>query len=143
MVVLLRVTEFETLWVAPLVVDGSVTVRALSLLSAHMLVLRTSSRSIDLVGASQPLFPVGPEDVVRSGDSPLHVDGVTEIGGMRATVVTLRDDGAPKRLRFIFDHDLDDPSYLWVIEKSAGVPGAGRFEEVTIPPNGHGQSFDM
>jgi hypothetical protein len=137
MVVVLRASFFQTLFVTPLMLDGDVPVRDLSFLSGHVLVLRTSPRSIELIAGSQALFPVGPEDLVRNDDPPLYPGEVIEIPGMRATVIALLEDGTPKRLRFTFDRDLEDPSYLWVVEKASG------FEEVKIPPNGHGESLDM
>jgi hypothetical protein len=60
-----------------------------------------------------------------------------ELSGMRATIVSLRDDGKPRRLRFDFDKDLDDPSYLWVVEK--GVT----FEEQKLPAPGFGEPLKM
>ena len=138
MVIVLRATHFQTLFVTPLMLGGSVPVRDLSFLSGHVLLLRTSPRTIELVAASEPLFPVGPEDLVRSDDPPLHQGDVTDIAGMRATVVALRDDGTPKRLRFEFDHDLNAPSYLWVVEKASAV-----FEEEKIPALGYGEPLSM
>jgi hypothetical protein len=137
MVVILRANHFQTLYVTPLMLDGNVPVRDLSFQSGRVLLLRTSPRAIDLVAGAQPLFPVGPEDLVRSDYPPLYPGDVTDVAGMRATVVALRDDGTPKRLHFEFDHDLNDPSYLWVIQKAAG------FEEVKLPSPKYGEPLDM
>ena len=79
-------------------------------------------------GRARSPFPVGPDDLVRNPDVPLVENEGVDIGGMRATVVALRDDEKARRLRYEFDRDLDDPSFLWVIEK-----GAGTFEEQKLP----------
>jgi hypothetical protein len=132
MVVLLRVNWFQTLFVAPLMVEGTLPVRALSFDSGRSLLLRTGPNSIDLVAGSVGLFPVDPDDLVRKPDIPLAVDDSVQLPGMRATIVALRD-GKPRRLRFDFDHNLDDPSYLFVVEK--GVT----FEEQKLPAPGFGE----
>jgi hypothetical protein len=41
-------------------------------------------------------------------------------------------------LRFEFDHDLNAPSYLWVVEKASAV-----FEEEKIPALGYGEPLSM
>jgi hypothetical protein len=132
MVLLLRVNWFQTLFVAPLMVEGTVPVRALSFDSGRLLLLRTGPNSIDLVAGSVALFPVDPDDLVRKPDIPLAVDDSVQLPGMRATIVALRD-GKPRRLRFDFDRNLDDPSFLFVVEK--GVT----FEEQKLPAPGFGE----
>jgi hypothetical protein len=132
MVVLLRANWFQTLFVAPLMVEGEVPVRCLSFDSGRSLLLRTGPNSIELVAGSVALFPVDPDDLVRKPDIPLAVDDSVQLPGMRATIVALRD-GKPRRLRFEFDRNLDDPSLLWVVEK--GVT----FEEQKLPSPGFGE----
>lgn len=39
---------------------------------------------------------------------------MTRVDGMSAAVVEITPDGRPKRVRFRFDHALDDPSLRWV-----------------------------
>jgi hypothetical protein len=39
---------------------------------------------------------------------------------MRVTVMQVDDAGLPRRIRFEFDRDLDDPSMLWVTEGGDG-----------------------
>jgi Dolichyl-phosphate-mannose-protein mannosyltransferase len=137
MVVILRANWFQTMFVAPLMIEGTAPVRCLSYDSGRSLLLRTGLNSLELVAGTQALFPVGDEDLVRNRDVPLVVDDTVELSGMRATVVALRDDGKPRRVRFDFDHDLDDPSYLWVLEK--GVT----FEEQKLPAPGFGEPLKM
>jgi len=132
MVVLLRANWFQTMFVAPLMIDGTTPVRCLSFDSGRSLLLRTGPNAIELVSGAQPLFPVDADDLVREPDVPLVVDDTVDLPGMRATIVALRDDGAPRRLRFEFDKNLDDPSFLWVVEK--GVT----FEEQKLPAPGFG-----
>lgn len=133
MVIILRANFFQTLFCAPLILDGTTPVRDLSFQSGRFLLLRTAPNAIELAGGRDPLFPVGPDDLVRNPDVPLLEGDGAEIGGMRATVVALREDGKPRRLRYEFDRDLDDPSLLWVIEKGA------TFEEQKLPAPGFGE----
>ncbi len=137
MVVILRANWFQTLFVAPLMIEGAAPVRDLSFDSGRSLLLRTGPNSLELVAGTQPLFPVSAEDLVRNPDAPLREGDTVELSGMRATIVALRDDGKPRRLRFDFDKDLDDPSYLWVVEK--GVT----FEEQKLPAPGFGEPLKM
>lgn len=135
-VIILRANLFQTLFVTPLRV-GTVPVRDLSFGSGRSLLLRTAPNAIELVAGQQPLFPVGPEDLVRNDDAPLSPGDTVDLPGMKATVLALRDDGTPRRLRFEFDHDLDDPSFLWVVERGAG------FEEQKLPAPGFGTPLLM
>ncbi len=137
MVIILRANFFQTLFVAPLMLDGTTPVRDLSFQSGRFLLLRTAPNAIELAGGRDPLFPVGPDDLVRNPDVPLVENEGVDIGGMRATVVALREDGKARRLRYEFDRDLDDPSFLWVIEKGA------TFEEQKLPAPGFGEPVKM
>ncbi len=137
MVIILRANFFQTLFCAPLMLDGTTPVRDLSFQSGRFLLLRTAPNVIELAGGKDPLFPVGPDDLVRNPDVPLVENEGVDIGGMRATVVALRDDGKARRLRYEFDRDLDDPSLLWVIEKGA------TFEEQKLPAPGFGEPVKM
>ena len=93
---------------------------------------RIAAAVLVVVAGSVALFPVDPDDLVRKPDIPLAVDDSVQLPGMRATIVALRD-GKPRRLRFEFDRNLDDPSLLWVVEK--GVT----FEEQKLPSPGFGE----
>ncbi len=137
MVVILRANWFQTLFVAPLMIEGTAPVRDLSFDSGRSLLLRTGPNSLELVAGTQPLFPVSADDLVRNPDSPLAEGDTVELSGMRATILALRDDGKPRRLRFDFDKNLDDPSYLWVVEKG------GTFEEQKLPAPGFGEPLKM
>jgi Dolichyl-phosphate-mannose-protein mannosyltransferase len=136
-VFVLRTNEFQTMFVEPLMVDGTVPVRTLSLQSGPLLLLRTGPRTIELVAGPKPLFPVGAEDLVRNADEPLRVGATVSLSGMRATLVALRDDGTPRVVRYEFDRDLDDPGILWVLDRQAG------FEEQTLPEPGYGAPLRM
>ncbi len=137
MVIVLRANLFQTLFVTPLMLDGAIPVRDLSFGSGRSLLLRTAPNTIELVAGPEPLFPVGPEDLVRNADEPIYPGQTVELPGMRATIMALRNDGQPRRLRFEFDKDLDDPSFLWVVEKDAG------FEEQKLPAPGFGEPLRM
>ena len=137
MVIFLRANLLQTVFSTPLRLDASTPTRTLSFGSGRMLMLRTSEHTLELVATSEPLFPVGAEALPRNSDAPVHVGDTVTLTGMRATVVALREDGTPRRLRFDFDHDLDDPSYLWVTENEKG------FWEVKLPPPGHGEPLKM
>jgi len=136
-VIILRANWFQTLFVAPLMLDGTTPVRDLSFQSGRFLLLRTGPNSIELVSGKDALFPVGADDLVRNPDVPLIEGDTAEISGMRATILALRDDGKPRRLRFEFDRNLDDPSLLWVVEKGAN------FEEQKLPQPGFGEPIKM
>ena len=137
MVIVLRANLFQTMFCTPLALDAATPVRDLSFGSGRSLLLRTAPNTIELVAGAEPLFPVGPEDLVRNADEPLVPGETVELSGMRATVVALRDDGKPRRLRFEFDRDLDDPSLLWIVEKGNG------FEEEKLPAPGFGEPLRM
>lgn len=132
-VVVLRANLFQTMFVAPLVVDAAIPVRDLTFDSGHFLLLRTAPNAIELVAGKDPLFPVGSDDLVRNAEQPLVPGETVAVSGMRGTVVALRDDGKPRRLRFEFDRDLDNPSMLWVVQKGSV------FEEQKLPAPGYGQ----
>lgn len=99
--------------------------------------LRTGPRAIDLVATTpRPLVRRGEENPFRSDDAPLHAGDVVSIEGMRVTVLEA-DGGGLRRLRFEFDRDLDDPSFVWLAEATGGYceerpPAIG--DERLLPP---------
>jgi hypothetical protein len=136
-VMVLRANLIETLFATPLMLEGETPVRDLSFQSGRCLLLRTAPNTVELVAGTEPLFPVGPEDLVRNADVPLHAGDSVDLAGVRATVVALRDDGTPRRLRYVFDRNVDDPSLLWVVEKASG------FEEQKLPALGLGEPLTL
>jgi hypothetical protein len=137
MVVLIRSNMPQSLFVTPTRLDPTIQVRNLSYASGRMLLLRTGPQTIELVAGPQPLFPVGSEDLVRNEDAPLHTGDTVTVPGMRATVVAVREDGTARRVRYEFDHDLDDPQYLWVVEHDM------TFREQKLPAPGQGEPLRM
>ncbi len=132
-VVIVRASFFATIFVAPMGLDASTVVRGLAYDSGRMLLVRKSARELELVAGGRPLFPVGSDDLIRDDDVPLRAGEQVDLPGMRATIEELRDDGKPRRLTFAFDRDLDNPSFLWIVEGETG------FEELELPAPGHGE----
>jgi hypothetical protein len=134
-VIILRANISQTIFFSPLAVDGTdVRVRTLTLRPGKCLLLRTSARAFDLIAGTGGLFPIGPEDLLR--DVPLRQGEHIELDGMNVTVIDLREDGTPRRARFEFDRDLDDPSILWLVDGSSG------FREQKLPAIGFGAPLE-
>jgi hypothetical protein len=134
-VVVVRAVSPSAELFAPFILDeaGDVRWRALTYASEHSILLRTGARSIELVARPGPLFPVGPQDLFRDFDRSLRIGDTVALEGMRVTVLQLDDHEAPRRLRFEFDEDLDDPSMLWITERVDG------FREQRLPEPGYGE----
>lgn len=134
-VVVVRAVSPSAELFAPFILDeaGTVRWRALTYASEHSILLRTGARSIELVARPGPLFPVGPQDLFRDFDRSLRVGDTVALEGMRVTVLQLDEHDAPRRLRFEFDRDLDDPSMLWITERVDG------FREQRLPEVGYGE----
>jgi hypothetical protein len=120
---------------SPFTVDYATPVRwrLLTYASGRSLLLRTAENAIELVASPHPLFPVGPKELFRNFNTSLRPGDVVTVAGMRVTIVQLDDAGLPKRLRFEFDRDLDDPSMIWVTETAKG------FRRETLPGKGYGE----
>jgi hypothetical protein len=121
----------------PLVFRDRVRWRLLTLASGRSLILRTTDRAIEMVSNPQPLMPDRLLTLFRN--EPLRVDDTVELPGMRVTVLQADPDGAPRRIRFEFDRDLDDPSMFWVTEGPVGFreqkpPAIGYAELVELMP---------
>jgi hypothetical protein len=132
-VVVLRGDSSEMLLAGPMLLRDKAPDRwrMLAFHSGRMLLLRTGERTIELVQSERPLFHVGPDDLFRTAGSLAPGDSV-EVPGMKATLLQADDHGAPKRVRFELDRDLDDPSLQWLTE------GRDGFREERPPPVGYG-----
>lgn len=92
--------------------------------------VRVSARRIDVTLDSVPLFPIGRNGIVRT--VPFKAGDVTEIAGLRATVLRVDQSGSPMAVRYDFDRDLDDPGVAWIAEGRSG------FVSIIPPPVGFG-----
>jgi hypothetical protein len=115
----------------PLMFRDRVRWRLLTLGSPRSLVLRTGDRAIEMVSNPEPLMPNSLQINFRS--ELLRAGDVVDVPGMRVTILQLDSDGAPHRIRFEFDRDLDDPSMFWVAEGPTG------FREQRPPSPGYAE----
>jgi len=92
--------------------------------------VRISPRSIEVSQDSVPLFPIGRNGIVRT--TPFKAGDVTEISGLRATVLRVDESGVPLAVRYDFDRDLDGPDVAWIAEHRSG------FASLVPPPVGFG-----
>jgi len=92
--------------------------------------VRISPRSIEVQQDAVPLFPIGPTGIVRT--TPFAVGDVTQIAGLRATVLRVDQSGQPMAVRYDFDRDLDSSDVAWISEGRSG------FADVVPPPVGFG-----
>lgn len=69
------------------------------------------------------------EYLYRSLEHPFHVGDVFRLDGMTAEIEQLVG-GLPKRVRFTFDHPLDDPRYVFLYSDQHG------YRHVELPPVG-------
>jgi hypothetical protein len=134
-VVALRANSPSAQLFSPFTVDRDTPIRwrLLTYASGRSLLLRTGDNAIELVASPHPLFPVGPKELFRNFSQSLHPGDVVTVEGMRVTVVQVDEAGLPRRIRFEFDRNLDDPSMLWVTE---GLEG---FRKEKLAPKGYGE----
>jgi hypothetical protein len=134
-VVALRANSPSAQLFSPFTVDRETPIRwrLLTYASGRSLLLRTGEKAIELVASPHPLFPVGPKELFRNFSQKLRPGDVVTVAGMRVTIVQVDDAGLPRRIRFEFDRDLDDPSMLWVTE---GLEG---FRKEKISAKGYGE----
>lgn len=92
--------------------------------------IRLSPRSIEVTQDSVALFPVGRYGMLRT--IPFAVGDVTQIAGLRATVLRVDQSGSPLAVRYDFDRNLDSPDLPWIAEGRSG------FADVVPPPVGFG-----
>ncbi len=100
--------------------------RVLTFRAGLMTAVRRGPRTLEITSRDHPLFPTGPFDLFRNTDE-LHSGDVVEVPGMRATLLQVDDQHAPKQVRLDFDVDLDDSSVQTISERESG------FEEVALP----------
>ena len=104
--------------------------------SGHVLVLRRDARTLELVAPEdRNLTSTGPGNLFRNPREPLRVGDEVTVPGMRATVLESGADG-PRRVRFVFDRDIDDPDVTWIAE---GVTG---FRDAQPPQPGFGAPLE-
>ena len=134
-VIVVRAVSPEATLFAPLVIGDAAPARwrVLSFATGRSLLLRTDARSLDLVASQLPLFPVGPQNLFRDLDEPLRPGDSVQVAGMKATVLQNDAHSLPRRVRFEFDRDLDDPSLVWLTEDASG------FRDQKLPPPGYGE----
>jgi hypothetical protein len=132
-IVALRAESFQLSM--PLIFRAGVRWQLLTLGSPRSLVLRTGDRAIEMISNPEPLMPVSLQSKFRS--ELLREGDVVELSDMRATVLQLDAEGAPRRIRFEFDRDLDDASMFWVTEGFTGFreqkPPALGYAELVEP----------
>lgn len=105
-------------------------------MSGHVLLLRRDARTIELISpGDRSLTSMGPGNLFRKPSEPLHVGDSLEVPGVRATVLEMTDDG-PRRVRYVFDRDLESPGTTWIAETVNG------FQEITLPKVGFGLPLD-
>lgn len=92
--------------------------------------VRISPRSIEVMHDTVPLFPIGPTGIVRT--TPFTVGDVTQLAGLRATVLRVDQLGRPLAVRYDFDRDIDSSDVAWISEGRSG------FVDVVPPPVGFG-----
>jgi hypothetical protein len=119
----------------PLIFRDRVRWRLLTLASGSSLVLRTSARVIEMLSNPRPLLSNELESMFRN--ERLGVGGAAQVAGMRVTVLQVDEGAAPRRIRFEFDRDLDDPSMFWITEGPAG------FREQKLPQIGYGELVEL
>jgi hypothetical protein len=105
--------------------------------TGHVLCLRRDPTSIELVvGADTGLYPASLGDLYRSEAHRLAAGETFSPGGVVATVVEMGAYG-PRKARFDFPADIDDPRFVWVGESR--VRG---FYDATPPKVGFGAPFE-
>ena len=104
--------------------------------TGHALALRRGPRALEIaVPAGQAVFPVGSGSLFRSALLDVAVGSTYASPGLRATVLEMGSEG-PRRVRYDFDRDLEDPSYTWISEGFEG------FRETLPPRVGFGEPLD-
>jgi hypothetical protein len=105
--------------------------------TGHVLCLRRDATTMDLVvGPDAGLYPASLGDLYRSEAHPLAAEETFLVGDVNATVEEMSAYG-PRRVRFQFTDDLDDPRWTWVGEsRSRG------FYDATPPKIGFGVPFE-
>jgi hypothetical protein len=106
--------------------------------TGHVLCLRRDQSTIELVvGPDAGLYPADYGDLYRSQLHPVGEGETYVMGGFFATV-TETDPFGPRKARFQFPTDLDDPRWIWITE--SGLFG---FLDVQPPKVGFGLPFNL
>jgi hypothetical protein len=80
---------------------------------AQLTLQRVDARTLD-VQAPSGFVREQTERLFRGDAHPLQLGQRIELAGFRAQILALTADHLPKRVRFVFDRPLEDPSYLWL-----------------------------
>lgn len=105
--------------------------RALTMTVSSERVLRTTPDTLELVAQrGGALLQAASAGLYRSTLSPLRAGQVVRIAGLDVEVLEM-DGWGPRRVRFHFDRDLDDPSFVFLIMTKRGLT---RF---SLPRVGH------
>ena len=105
--------------------------------TGHVLARRMDARTLELVvPLGDALFPLDASNLFRNDRTRIAVGDVFTLPGMRVAVLDVGPAG-PRRARFTFDRDVDDPSLRWLTEnRDYTLPDA-------VPPKeGFGKPFD-
>lgn len=102
----------------------------------HVLAVVRNDHELELTASEQdPIYPSGAANLYRDAARPLRVGETIVRDGMRVQIVTM-GPGGPTRVRFTFDRPLDDPRFLWLDERIAGLT------KTALPKVGFGAPFD-
>ncbi len=106
--------------------------------ASHVLCLRRDQSTLELVvGAGAGLYPAAYGDLYRSELHPLAVGETFVAGGYFATVTETGPFG-PRKARFQFPADIDDPRWVWITEN-----GLSGFIDAEPPKVGFGAPFNL
>lgn len=103
--------------------------------TGHALGLRPAADALELVVPKDSTMLYS-SDLFRNSGLTFRPGQAVEMPGLRVTIVELGSEG-PRRARFDFDWDLDDPRALFVTESSKGA-----FPDAKLPRPGFGQPYD-
>ena len=102
----------------------------------HALLLRRDARTLELVVApDKSVYPIGPSSLFRSETARLHEGDEISVPGMRVSILEVGTVG-PRRVRFVFDRDIDAAPLVWIEEGFEG------FRDAPLPRPGFGAPFD-
>ncbi len=90
---------------------------------------RPASRVLEISVLGGRMLDSDFENICRSDLYPIKLNQIVELDGLRVQILALLD-GKPLKVRYIFDRDLDDPSYVFLHSTFRGLV---RFP---IPPVG-------
>jgi hypothetical protein len=102
----------------------------------HMLT-RVGPRSLELASIGAPMLREPPERFFRPEAFPVHEGDRFDAGNLHATILQAHNGGA-QRVRFDFDHPLDDEHFVLLIAGPEGlvpieVPAEGKPVPIPLP----------